>query len=94
MSLLQATTNPPTSLGRCGNYGSATTNPTHYPTTYTRPIHVTVPYRKVYQGTSIFAEHALLEEPAGLCAFHGLGDNAGGLPGVAVAAGPYIFIYK
>eukprot|EP00903_Cladosiphon_okamuranus_P005978 g5900.t1 len=51
---------------------------------------------KVYQGTSIFAEHALLEEPAGLCAFHGLGDNTGGLglPGVAVAAGPYIFIYK
>eukprot|EP00752_Nemacystus_decipiens_P018752 g16813.t1 len=49
---------------------------------------------KVYQGTSIFAEHALLEEPSGLCAFHGLGDHAGGFPGVAVAAGPYIFIYK
>ncbi|CAM9236080.1 unnamed protein product, partial [Hapterophycus canaliculatus] len=49
---------------------------------------------KVYHGTTIFAEHPLLEEPSGLCAFHGLGDNVGGLPGVAVAAGPYIFIYK
>ncbi|CAN0380487.1 unnamed protein product [Pylaiella littoralis] len=49
---------------------------------------------KVYQGTSIFAEHTLLEEPSGLCAFHCLGDNAAGSPAVAVAAGPYIFIYK
>lgn len=48
---------------------------------------------KVYQGTSVFAEHALLEEPSGLCALHGLGDNAV-RPGVGVAAGPYIFIYK
>ncbi|CAN0524356.1 unnamed protein product, partial [Ectocarpus sp. 8 AP-2014] len=53
---------------------------------------------KVYQGTSIFAEHPLLDEPSGLCAFYGVEDNtntAGGeRPAVAVAAGPYIFIYK
>lgn len=49
---------------------------------------------KVYQGTSVFAEHALLDEPSGLCCFLGLGDDTCRSPAVAVAAGPYIFIYK
>ncbi|CAN0158728.1 unnamed protein product [Laminaria digitata] len=49
---------------------------------------------KVYQGTRIFAEHALLEEPSGLCYFYGVGDDSSRPPAVAVSAGPYIFIYK
>ena len=50
--------------------------------------------KKVYQGTSVFAEHPLLEEPSGLCCFQGEGDDTRRPPAVAVAAGPYIFIYK
>ena len=49
---------------------------------------------KVYQGTSIIAEHPLLEEPSGLCSFFGAGDASNWPPAVAVSAGPYIFIYK
>lgn len=48
----------------------------------------------MYQGTSLFAEHALLEEPSGLCFFHGKGDDVARPPAVAVSAGPYIFIYR
>lgn len=49
---------------------------------------------KIYQGTSLFSELTLLEEPSGLCHFRGKGEHANGAPLIAVSAGPYIFIYR
>lgn len=48
---------------------------------------------KVYKGTGLVSEHALLESPSALACFYS--DNAkNATPSVAVAAGPYIYIYR
>ncbi len=48
---------------------------------------------KIFRGTSLLSEHALLDVPSALaCFYHDLGKPQ--TPSVAVAAGPYVFIYR
>ena len=48
---------------------------------------------KVYKGTSLASEHALLDVPSALATFY-TDLNKPATPSVAVAAGSYIFIYR
>jgi len=48
---------------------------------------------KVYKGTSLLSEHALLDVPSALATFY-TDLNKPQTPSVAVAAGSYIFIYR
>ncbi|XP_062892243.1 Bardet-Biedl syndrome 1 protein [Mobula hypostoma] len=48
---------------------------------------------KVYKGTSMVSEHALMDLPTGVIAFL-MDTNEPRTPAVAVASGPYIYIYK
>src|SRR4051812_2931200 len=48
---------------------------------------------KVYKGTSLASEHALLDVPSALAIFY-TDLNKPQTPSVAVAAGSYIFIYR
>jgi hypothetical protein len=48
---------------------------------------------KVYKGTSLASEHALLDVPSALATFY-TDLNKPQTPSVAVAAGSYIFIYR
>jgi Bardet-Biedl syndrome 1 protein len=48
---------------------------------------------KIYRGTTLISEHALLDVPVALCAFY-TDSNVPRTPAVAVASGPYVFIYR
>ncbi len=48
---------------------------------------------KIYKGTALVSEHALLDVPVALCAFY-TDTNMPRTPAVAVASGPYVFIYR
>mmetsp|Transcript_16762 Transcript_16762/g.42090 ORF Transcript_16762/g.42090 Transcript_16762/m.42090 type:complete len:590 (-) Transcript_16762:163-1932(-) len=48
---------------------------------------------KVYKGTSIVSEHALLDTPTALRAYYS-NESSPKIPAVAVAAGPHVFIYR
>ena len=48
---------------------------------------------KIFKGTSLLSEHLLLDVPVALCTF--FSDRTGPrTPSVAVAAGPFVFIYR
>eukprot|EP01006_Ploeotia_vitrea_P050077 TRINITY_DN67408_c1_g1_i1.p1 TRINITY_DN67408_c1_g1~~TRINITY_DN67408_c1_g1_i1.p1 ORF type:complete len:609 (-),score=85.28 TRINITY_DN67408_c1_g1_i1:410-2236(-) len=49
---------------------------------------------KIYSGTALVAEQLLLDSPLGIASFYMDYNEAKRRPAVAVAAGPYIFIYK
>ena len=48
---------------------------------------------RVYRGTSMMAEHALLDQPSALACFYS-DNNAPRVPAVAVGAGSFVFIYR
>ncbi|XP_069750157.1 Bardet-Biedl syndrome 1 protein isoform X2 [Narcine bancroftii] len=48
---------------------------------------------KVYKGTSMVSEHALIDLPTGVITFL-MDSNEPRTPAVAVASGPYIYIFK
>eukprot|EP00741_Cyanophora_paradoxa_P005276 tig00000865_g5115.t1 len=48
---------------------------------------------KVYKGTGLISEHALLDTPCAIATFYS-DQNVPRVPSVAVAAGPHIFIYR
>ncbi|KAM5138045.1 BBSome complex member BBS1 [Mantella aurantiaca] len=48
---------------------------------------------KVYKGTSLLSENALLDMPTGVVAFL-MDQNEPRTPAVAVASGPFIYVYK
>lgn len=48
---------------------------------------------KVYKGTSLMSENALLDMPTGIAAFL-MDQNEPRTPAVAVASGPFIYVYK
>eukprot|EP00164_Ancoracysta_twista_P002068 GFYU01002724.1.p1 GENE.GFYU01002724.1~~GFYU01002724.1.p1 ORF type:complete len:595 (-),score=154.58 GFYU01002724.1:156-1940(-) len=48
---------------------------------------------RVYKGTTVVTEHTLLEKPCSICVFY-QDEKTPRTPSVAVAAGPYIFIYR
>eukprot|EP00276_Gloeochaete_wittrockiana_P008473 CAMPEP_0184664068 /NCGR_PEP_ID=MMETSP0308-20130426/51076_1 /TAXON_ID=38269 /ORGANISM="Gloeochaete witrockiana, Strain SAG 46.84" /LENGTH=592 /DNA_ID=CAMNT_0027107225 /DNA_START=108 /DNA_END=1886 /DNA_ORIENTATION=+ len=48
---------------------------------------------KVYRGTALISEHALLDTPCAIATFYS-DANVPRIPSVAVAAGPHIFIYR
>ena len=48
---------------------------------------------KVYKGTALHSEHALLQAPSAMASFYA-DLNKPQTPSVAVGAGPYIFIYR
>lgn len=45
------------------------------------------------KGTSMLSEHILLDVPASLAVFYPDG-NVPRTPAIAVASGPYVFIYR
>lgn len=48
---------------------------------------------KVYRGTAMQSEHAIVDLPAGIVAFH-MDNNDPHIPALAVASGSYLYIYK
>eukprot|EP00002_Diphylleia_rotans_P010307 TRINITY_DN2075_c0_g1_i3.p1 TRINITY_DN2075_c0_g1~~TRINITY_DN2075_c0_g1_i3.p1 ORF type:complete len:559 (+),score=112.06 TRINITY_DN2075_c0_g1_i3:50-1726(+) len=48
---------------------------------------------KVFRGTSLQSESALMEMPCALCTFY-MDNSMPRTPAIAVASGPYIFIYR
>lgn len=48
---------------------------------------------KVYKGTSLLSENTLLDMPTGVVAFL-MDQNEPRTPAVAVASGPFIYVYK
>ncbi|MEE6521800.1 hypothetical protein FKM82_020111 [Ascaphus truei] len=48
---------------------------------------------KVYKGTSLMSENALLDLPTGVATFL-MDQNEPRTPAVAVASGPFIYVYK
>ncbi|XP_039625092.1 Bardet-Biedl syndrome 1 protein [Polypterus senegalus] len=48
---------------------------------------------KVFKGTSLMTENTLLDLPTGLVAFH-MDQNEPRTPAIAVASGPFIYVYK
>ncbi|CAB3378974.1 Hypothetical predicted protein [Cloeon dipterum] len=48
---------------------------------------------KVYRGTSLIAENAILDLPVAIAAFH-MDTTQPRIPAIAVASGPHIYIYK
>ena len=48
---------------------------------------------KVYKGTSLVSEHVLLDVPVGLTSYY-MDTATPAVPVVAVASGPFIFIYR
>jgi Bardet-Biedl syndrome 1 protein len=48
---------------------------------------------KVYSGTDLVAENALLDVPSAICCFYMTYNDAVHRPAVAVSSGPYIYIY-
>eukprot|EP00455_Lapot_gusevi_P029644 TRINITY_DN3175_c0_g1_i7.p1 TRINITY_DN3175_c0_g1~~TRINITY_DN3175_c0_g1_i7.p1 ORF type:complete len:595 (+),score=101.41 TRINITY_DN3175_c0_g1_i7:67-1851(+) len=48
---------------------------------------------KVYKGTSLLSEHSLLDQPCAISAFYS-DANVPRTPAVAVASGPFVFIYR
>mmetsp|Transcript_7059 Transcript_7059/g.25118 ORF Transcript_7059/g.25118 Transcript_7059/m.25118 type:complete len:582 (-) Transcript_7059:34-1779(-) len=48
---------------------------------------------RVYSGTSVASEHTLLDLPVALCSFY-TDLSAPRMPALAVASGPYVFIYR
>lgn len=48
---------------------------------------------KVWKGTSLLAEHKLLDEPVAMSPFYSDGDQFK-LPALAIAAGPHVYIYR
>jgi len=48
---------------------------------------------KIYQGTTLLSENVLLDAPVSVCVFYP-DANKPRMPSVAVAAGPFVFIYR
>lgn len=48
---------------------------------------------KVFKGTSLFQENSLPDLPTGICTFY-MDNHEPRVPGVAVASGPFIYVYK
>lgn len=48
---------------------------------------------KVFKGMALASEHVLLDKPASVCAFY-TDENSRGSPALAVAAGPFVFVYR
>lgn len=48
---------------------------------------------QVYKGTSVIQENSLLDLPMGICTFY-MDTNEPRTAGVAVASGPYLYVYK
>ena len=48
---------------------------------------------KIYKGTVLLSENVLLDAPVAICSFYPEAKKPA-LPSVAVAAGPYVFIYR
>ncbi|XP_065826341.1 Bardet-Biedl syndrome 1 protein homolog isoform X2 [Oscarella lobularis] len=48
---------------------------------------------KVFKGTSLHMESAIVDLPTGVCTFY-MDENEPRVPAVAVASGPFIYIYK
>eukprot|EP00947_MAST-08B_sp_MAST-8B-sp1_P003262 g3262.t1 len=48
---------------------------------------------KIYKGTQVISEHALLDSPVAICSFLA-DDHRPRCPAVAVASGSYVFIYR
>ncbi len=48
---------------------------------------------KIYTGTTLLSENVLLDAPVSICAFNP-DAKPPNTPSVAVAAGPFVFIYK
>lgn len=48
---------------------------------------------KVYKGTTLHMESAIVDLPTGVCTFY-MDQNEPLIPAVAVASGPFIYIYK
>ncbi|XP_062501221.1 Bardet-Biedl syndrome 1 protein-like [Corticium candelabrum] len=48
---------------------------------------------KVYKGTALHMESAIVDLPTGVCTFY-MDQNEPLIPAVAVASGPFIYIYK
>ena len=49
---------------------------------------------KIYTGTTLLSENVLLDAPVSICPFYPDAKAVPRVPSVAVAAGPYIFIYR
>ena len=49
---------------------------------------------KVYKGTSLLNEYALIDAPTALCVCYSHNTNAKPVPNLAVAAGSHIFVYR
>jgi len=48
---------------------------------------------RVYKGTSVVAEHQLLDHPVSMCVFYTSGST-NSMPAVGIAGGSYVFIYR
>ena len=49
---------------------------------------------KIYTGTTLLSENVLLDAPASICTFYPDAKGSPRVPSVAVAAGPFVFIYR
>ena len=49
---------------------------------------------KIYTGTTLLSENVLLDAPVSICSFYPDAKASPRVPNVAVAAGPYVFIYR
>ena len=49
---------------------------------------------KIYTGTTLLSENVLLDAPVSICSFYPDAKAVPRVPSVAVAAGPYVFIYR
>ncbi|XP_072031464.1 BBSome complex member BBS1-like isoform X2 [Amphiura filiformis] len=48
---------------------------------------------KVYKGTSLMSENAIIDLPTGVCTFF-MDNNEPRVPAIGVASGPYVYVYK
>ncbi|XP_071492569.1 BBSome complex member BBS1-like [Diadema antillarum] len=48
---------------------------------------------KVYKGTSLISENAIIDLPTGVCTFF-MDTNEPRVPAIGVASGPYLYVYK
>lgn len=49
---------------------------------------------KIYTGTTLLSENVLLDAPVSICTFYPDAKASPRVPSVAVAAGPFVFIYR
>ncbi|XP_041469808.1 Bardet-Biedl syndrome 1 protein-like [Lytechinus variegatus] len=48
---------------------------------------------KVYKGTTLISENAIIDLPTGVCTFY-MDNNEPRVPAIGVASGPYLYVYK